>query len=550
MGPLPLILKSTQSAALVVALLLIASPAIARSACQSTERIGSDVRAEKEVAAGVTSFTSGDEQSAKTSFQRALVLEPNNIKAHTYLGIIADRANDLQEAERHFSAAAKIAPLEPSVRNNYGAILLRLGRIVQAREQFEASLKLDHDQPSALVNLAHIRFMTGQPDDLRAARDLFAHAQTIAPDSNIARALVITSLKLNDNARAATGYRDYAARLGQENGETPAATVRAELGEALLASGLIDEAMSELQAALSADPSNVEALIALSRAQVQRKDIPAAGRTLEGAVARGIDVAPVYAALADVYAAGGYFENAIPALRLAIARDPENEAYHFRYGLLLTDSSAPAAAIIRLEEALKEFPRSARLWLAMGIAQLSFNKNIKAEEAFRKSLEFDPQSVPALAYLGVTHAERGEFDQAVSFLERAIAVNDKLAGPYYLAADALLKLKDADTLRAEKYLTRAVALDPKLAGARLALAKLYERAERWADAVTQLEQCVQLSPELTEAHYRLFRLYTRLKRTTAAEQQLAIFKEQSESTKRQREDDRRDIVRKLANVRF
>jgi Tfp pilus assembly protein PilF len=518
---------------------------------QSSKRGGRDGRAARAIAEGAAALERGDERAAKISFQRALDADPDNVKAHTYLGIIAVRANDIKEAEHHFAAAASAAPFESSARNNYGAILLRLGRTAQAREQFEASLKLNRDQPSALINLGQIRFATGQPEDLHAARDLFERAQTIAPDTNVARALVVTSLKLGDRIRAASSYRDYAARLSNAaEVETPAASTRAELGTALLEAGLVDEAVLELSAAVASDPANVSVVVALSRAQLQRKDIPAAGRTLEGAIARGLNAGAVYAALADVYAAGGYIENAIPAMRLAIARDPQNEVYHFRYGLLLTDSRAPAAAIIRLQEALKEFPTSARLWLALGIAQLTYGKNVEAEQAFRRSLQLDPKSVPALAYLGTTNAERGEYARAIEFYERAIAANDKLAAPYYLAADALLKLPDADTARAEKYLTQAIELDPLLAPARLALAKLYERSEHWADAATQLERSVQLAPDLTEAHYRLGRVYMRLKRTSEAERELAVFKHQSESAKKQREDERREIVRRLANVRF
>src|SRR6185503_1566244 len=103
--------------------------------------------------------------------------------------------------------------------------------------------------------------------------------------------------------------------------------------------------------------SNAVVVTYLKLAQVlMDKDIRAAGRTLETAVASGVDDAKLYAALADVYQADGRFENAIPAMRLAIQRDPQNEVYYFRYGLLLVDSRAPAAGIVRLQEALQQFP--------------------------------------------------------------------------------------------------------------------------------------------------------------------------------------------------
>jgi Tfp pilus assembly protein PilF len=519
-----------------------------------------EVRAATLVAEGADALARGDEGAARDSFTKALQADPDNVDAHTYLGVLADRAGDLKDAERHFAAAATFAPFSAATRNNYGAVLVRLGRTQLAAAQFEASLKLDPAQPSALVNLAQMRSASGKPEDLRAAREMFERAMRVAPDVEMARALVVIALRLGERDNAAAAYRDYAARAAESStlnasvssppAPAPSAASRAELGQALLEGGFVDEAIGELNAAVASDPSDVTAVVALARAYMRHKEIPAAGRTLEAAVARGLDAAPIYAALAEVYEGAGRIENAIPAMRLALARDPKNEAYHFRYGLLLTDASAPAASVIRLREALKEFPSSARIWLALGIAQLTDGKNADAEESFRRSLELDPKSIPALGYLGTTHAERGDYAQALRYYERAIAVDDSHAVVYYLAADTMLKLPGGDQAKAEQYLTRAITLDPSLAAARLALAKIYERAERWTDAVPQLERAVHLAPDLNEAHYHLGRVYQRLGRADDARREMALFKEQSETEKQRRETDRRDLVRRLADVRF
>jgi Tfp pilus assembly protein PilF len=469
----------------------------------------------------------------------------------------------LKEAERHFAAAAAFAPFSASARNNYGALLVRVGRTQLAAAQFEASLKLDPAQPSALVNLAQIRFNSGKPEDLRAARELFTRAHSVAPDAEIARALVVVALRLGEREAAAAAYRDYSARVAasspngtssstaapsSEDASPPAS--RAELGAALLEGGLVEEATAELNAVLALDPSNVDALVALSRAHLKRKDIKSAGRTLESAVARGMDDARVYAALADVYEAGGYVENAIPAMRLAIARDPRNESYRLRYGLLLNDTKAPAAAVIRVREALKEFPDSSPLWLALGIAQMGDGKSDDARKSFERALELDGASAPALAYLGSTYGERGQYAEAASYYERAINAAPNSAVPYYLAADALLKQPEVDAPRVEKYLARAVELEPDFASAHLSLAKLYVRGERWPEAAAAFERVTRLDPDSSEAHYQLGRVYVRLKRGSEAQRELDKFKQLSEAQKEKRETDRRDLLRRLANVRF
>src|SRR5215211_9063735 len=185
-------------------------------------------QAKQVVEDGLAAFDRGDTTAARVGFEKALRLKTDEVTAHTYLGIIADRAGDLKEAERHFAAAVKADPNRASVRNNYGAILMRTERPALAAVEFEKSLKLDPDQPNALVNLAQIRFAS---DDLRESSELFKRAFTIKPDVEIARALTAIALRLKDNQSASTYYLRYAAALNAESGTSahvPAA--RAELG--------------------------------------------------------------------------------------------------------------------------------------------------------------------------------------------------------------------------------------------------------------------------------------------------------------------------------
>lgn len=279
-------------------------------------------------------------------------------------------------------------------------------------------------------------------------------------------------------------------------------------------------------------------------------EIPSARRTLEGAIARGLDAAPIYALLATVYERGGHLENAIPTMRLAIQRDPTSETYHFAYGLLLTTAMAPKAAEIRLKEALEQFPRSARLWLALGMAQFKGGANDEAAKALAHAIELDSKFAPPYAYLGMTYVEVGRYDDAVKSYERALAANDRLGVVDYLIADALQRQNDADIVRIEKHLKRAIELEPAFAPARLALGKLYFRSERLPEAVAELERVVALNPKLAEAHYQLGRVYARMKRPAESKAALATFKQLSDSQKEQEQNERRDIVRRLADVRF
>lgn len=465
----------------------------------------------------------------------------DEVRAQTDLGIIADRAGNLKEAEQHFAAAVKADPNSASARNNYGAILMRTGRSNLAAVEFERSLKLDPNQQNALVNLAQIRFAT---NDLRASAELFKRALTIQPDVEVARALIVIALRLKDYPAASTYYQGYSAESG-----TQTAAARAELGAALFEAGLLKEAEAELTAAVNLSPTDTDSVVRLARVYLARKEIPAAGRTLEASVARGNDPAPVYALLADVYEQSGHVENAIPAMRLAIQRDPQSEKYRFAYAVLLTNSNAPGAAVIRLEESLQTFPSSSRLWFALGFANFKLDKNEEAERALRKAVELDPKFAAAFAYLGLIRAKTGAYAEAITLYENALRADSKLAVVHHLIADAMLK-QNADARVVETHLRQAVTMDPTFTPARLSLGKLFMRAQRWSEAVVELEQVVKFDPSVPEAYYQLGLAYGRLKRTADAQTAMATFKRLSDAEKKREDEDLREVVKRLSNVRF
>ncbi len=509
------------------------SPAQTKSSAVKNQKI------ENLLAESTAALQTGDFIRAKTILQKVLAIAPRNSAANTLAGIVADRENDLAKAEKHFALAAKIAPNAPETRNNYGAILLRLGRKKEAAGEFTASLAVSPRQVSALINLANIRLAE---NDYTAAREFFVKAKAVAPDAEVSRALVVISLELNEKERATQEFREYFA--------SPVATKDTSLGALLSSKNLLSEAQQELEFVLAGDADNIKALVILSQVYLAQKNIPAAGKLLESAVARGIVAGEIYAALAEVYQAAGRPENAIPAMRLAIEKEPNNESHRIRYGLLLIDSKAPAAAVIRIEEAIKVFPKSARLRLLLGMAHFTIGKSNEAQTAFESALLIEPNLVPAHGYLATIYAEQGKFDEAAKVYERTINFDDKNATLHYLLADTLLKMQNASAERVESELKRAIVLDANLAPAYAVLGRLYVRQARWEDARAALERGVQINPKMADALYQLGLVYARLKRSEESKATLAKFKELNVSLEKQNEDDRREIVRRLANTKF
>ncbi len=500
-------------------------------------------------AKGIEAFNRGETDAARKQFEIALKSNPNDAAAHQFLGILDDAANDLKAAEIHFRAAARITSQSPSARNNYGAILLKLKRPVEAAREFEASLKLDAKQANALVNLAQIRFDENTPNALQSAFDLFERAAVLSDDAAIERSLVVIALRLKNKTAAVKHYLIYKAQLAELTNQADAKS-RTELGGALYEAGLSDEAATELKAALAADASNTDAIALLGKVYLKQNDLKAAGILLETAVARNQATGEIYSLLAVVYEKLGHYENAIPAMRLAINAQPDSENYRFQYGLLLADANAPAAAVIRLDEALKTFPNSPRLWLARGIAQIKDNKSSDAAQSINRAIELDAKFAQAYAYLGLADVQRGEYAEAVKAFEKALAADPNLGVVHQLIADALLEQNNADNERIEAELKKAIALAPDYAPSKLTLGRLYVRTERWTEAAATLSEVVRRRPDAAEAYYQLGRVYTRLKMKKEAAEALAKFKELSESQKTKSDTDLRETVKRLADVRF
>jgi tetratricopeptide (TPR) repeat protein len=147
-------------------------------------------------------------------------------------------------------------------------------------------------------------------------------------------------------------------------------------------------------------------------------------------------------------------------------------------------------------------------------------------------------------------ADEGRISDAVAYYQKAIAAGEPSAVNHYLIAEAFTKFTPAGDDQSQAHLQRALELDPGFLQAHLALGKLYLRGNRFQDAAGELESVVRVDPKLAEAYYQLSRVYTRLKRREDAQAAAAKFEQLSNEQKQQSENERREIVRRLADVRY
>jgi predicted TPR repeat methyltransferase/uncharacterized coiled-coil protein SlyX len=137
-----------------------------------------------------------------------------------------------------------------------------------------------------------------------------------------------------------------------------------------------------------------------------------------------------------------------------------------------------------------------RASLDPAIALFHRGELVQAAERCRSLLDVEPEHVDALSLLGAIEGESGRFDEAVSCLQRAVALRPNHVGALINLTMALsLAARDEEALAA---VDRLLELKPGDAQALHVRATLLRRQGRLFDALASLDQCLAADPEQVE----------------------------------------------------
>ncbi len=105
---------------------------------------------------GLTAFSSGDLESARQHFRRAVATDDSQPLFLCNLGVLAARTDRLDLAVRMLERATQLAPEEPAIRSNLGAVYEAVGRLDDAIAQYKEALRLRPEQPEASARLEQL----------------------------------------------------------------------------------------------------------------------------------------------------------------------------------------------------------------------------------------------------------------------------------------------------------------------------------------------------------------------------------------------------------
>ena len=321
---------------------------------------------------------------AETAFRLVLDALPNHVRAHESLGMLYLRTERYEDARVHFAALAELGRNTAPVHAATGYLEQKTHRYGAAAHAFQRALVLAPDDRSAQRGLLHALTATREHSKARALVEQLLQAEPSDPDlwryraqialsaddRAVALASLETALRLGDDsvanrqtcaalhmetgsiARAVELMRGPAARglqfslvdqalgwLANENawdrfrelfGSVDRAALSGTDQSRLLArratlalhDGNTQAASTALQEALTLDPANADALLALGQILRTQRDYGRADLVYRRASAYGAVRDSALVARVDVAIAQENFDNALTILRNGVTSSP------------------------------------------------------------------------------------------------------------------------------------------------------------------------------------------------------------------------------------
>jgi tetratricopeptide (TPR) repeat protein len=339
-------------------------------------------------------------EHAETCFERARLVEPDEVRWSYYLAWAQSKLSKHAAAVASLERVLRRSPGYLPARLKQAGCLLDAGRTTESRALYETLVAEHPDLAEAHYGLG--RILVERRETAAAVKHL-GKACELFPGFGAAHYAVAGAYRdrgETDKARehllsyqkTRTGWPTtpdplLAALLEHET----AAEARLEIGMRRAEAGDVQGAIDEHEAALKADPGLVQTRINLI----------------------------------GLYGLAGRPDRAEEQYRAALALNPNLAAVHFNYGVLLAGLSRSAEAEGAFRRALELDPAHVEARNRLAHLLMAAGRLDEAAEGFRTVLERHPDNRTARFYLSGILLQRRQYREAIDVLQGTLAPADR-----------------------------------------------------------------------------------------------------------------------------
>jgi type IV pilus biogenesis/stability protein PilW len=198
---------------------------------------------------------------------------------------------------------------------------------------------------------------------------------------------------------------------------------------------------------------------------------------------------------------------------------------HYKLGVAYLNKNQLKDAHIKFQEALRFNPKDKHSLNALGLISTVFKEYDKAVTYYKRAIAIDPDFSDAMNNLGVTYMKTENLNEAMKYFQKA------LKNPLYSTPDkAYANLgyalyKSGNYHDAQKTLQEALTKYPKSHYSAYWLGHVYTRLGKIEAAIEVLKKAVDLAPYFIDARWELANAYLRVGDNEKALEQFELIAE-------------------------
>ncbi|MDQ6622744.1 MAG: tetratricopeptide repeat protein, partial [Verrucomicrobiota bacterium] len=440
------------------------------------------------LAAATIALRKQDLTTGAKELEAAQQADPKSALPHSGLATFYLVQKNIGQAGQELKAAADLSPLASQERIRYAEFLAATNRIDDAAALLkEINSKAPQYLPAWRL-LAQIALSQNRLDDALALADKALAIDSDNPDCRMVEA----------EARIAKGEGDKAIQSLERLDKTypTAPMIKLQLARAHLAMNDLPSASAVLTQAIAANPQFTDAVLLLAKVQIQSGELQPAINSMEDLLKKQPHLQGAELLLADAYRAMGRLDDAATIFRAQIASSDQNAGAHLALGLILRQQNKLDEAQAELQRALDLAPSPTTADQLMEV-QLARNDPADAMETVKRQLEKTPDSAPIYLTEGKIFATQQQWDKAEEAFSKAAELDPNLTAAYDLLIGVYIatnRLPEAATKL--EYVASKVPVNP---AALMILGLVYDRMNDSEKARDTYEKLLAIKPDFFPA---------------------------------------------------